>query len=285
MLEAILTTAALVAAQSEARPLHVESLSRELSALESEILEIEDRVGRSLDPELKAKAEVIRQEATYLRVKQRKHGESGSAGTGLSESEVAELRAAVARLRDDLRELDRPALDEPAAREIELPADSVFAARLLDPVSSQSAEVSDRIEAITTLPVTVHGDVVIPQGSRVFGVVELVDRAGRVDRTARLVLAFDRIEIEGRSHAITATAVGASEALETGVGSDRKRIGLGAGVGGVIGAVLAGGTGVVAGALLGSSGALFATEGKDVDLPEGTMLQLRLDRPLWIRRR
>ena len=48
----------------------------------------------------------------------------------------------------------------------------------------------------------------------------------------------------------------------------------------MLGAVLGGKKGAVAGIILGGSGAVLATEGKNVDLDRGTMLTLRLDRAL-----
>ena len=48
----------------------------------------------------------------------------------------------------------------------------------------------------------------------------------------------------------------------------------------MLGAVLSGKKGAVAGIILGGSGAVLATEGKNVELDRGTMLTLRLDRAL-----
>ncbi len=48
----------------------------------------------------------------------------------------------------------------------------------------------------------------------------------------------------------------------------------------MLGAVLGGKKGAVAGIILGGSGAVLATEGKNVELDRGTMLTLRLDRAL-----
>jgi hypothetical protein len=270
---------------------HMESLARELAELDAEIAGRRERPGEPLDSGLAARARTLHDEAIYLKVKSEKYVAAGGEGTGVGAVEVSSLREAIAKLRDDIL-LSTPAppvtsapggADEPALEE--LPADTVFSAKLLDPLSSETAEVGDRFEAVTLVPVTIGGKTVIPQGSAVFGAVESVDRAGRADRSARLVLAFDRLDIDAESQVITATVVGASRDLETGIGKEKKKMGLGAGVGGVIGAVLGGGTGAIAGAILGGTGAILGTEGKNVELPRGTMLQLRVDRPLRLRAR
>ena len=68
--------------------------------------------------------------------------------------------------------------------------------------------------------------------------------------------------------------------MESGLGDEKAKMGIGAGVGAVLGAVLGGKKGAVAGIILGGSGAVLATEGKNVELDRGTMLTLRLDRAL-----
>jgi hypothetical protein len=53
-------------------------------------------------------------------------------------------------------------------------------------------------------------------------------------------------------------------------------------VGGLIGGILGGVRGALTGILIGAGGTVAATEGKDVDLPAGTILRLRFDAPLEI---
>ena len=80
----------------------------------------------------------------------------------------------------------------------------------------------------------------------------------------------------------TATVVGAIESK--GIRGEAGKIGVGAAAGGIIGALLGGAKGAVAGVLIGGGGTLAATEGKDVELPAGSMLRVRLDTPLDITR-
>jgi hypothetical protein len=117
--------------------------------------------------------------------------------------------------------------------------------------------------------------VIVPAGSVMRGVVSSVKKAGRVERTGSLTVAFDRVTINGRSYPIRATV---TQAIESeGVRGEAGKIGAGAGVGAVIGAILGGAKGALAGILIGGGGTIAATEGKDVDLPPGTVLRVRLD--------
>lgn len=51
----------------------------------------------------------------------------------------------------------------------------------------------------------------------------------------------------------------------------------GAGIGGIVGGILGGVQGAVLGAVIGTGGAVVATEGKDVQLPAGSIIPLRFD--------
>jgi hypothetical protein len=134
-------------------------------------------------------------------------------------------------------------------------------------------------------PITGGNVVAIEAGSLFWSRVELVDQAGRgTDRTAKLVLAVDRLEQGGTTYSITATVVGASERLKTGIGSEVKKVGIGAGLGTVLGAVIGGKKGAVICAVVGAGGSILATEGNEVELPRGTILYLRLDRDLTLPR-
>ena len=74
------------------------------------------------------------------------------------------------------------------------------------------------------------------------------------------------------------------QALESeGIRGETGKIGAGAGVGAIIGGILGGLKGALAGILIGGGGTIAATEGKDVELPAGTVLRVRLDSPLELR--
>jgi hypothetical protein len=120
----------------------------------------------------------------------------------------------------------------------------------------------------------------VPAGSVFRGIVDSVNKAGRVDRTGRLTVSFDQATIRGTTHPVRATV---TKALESeGIEGEAGRIGAGAGIGAVLGGLLGGFKGVLTGILVGGGGVIAATEGKDVVLPAGTILRIRLDTPLTV---
>jgi hypothetical protein len=161
----------------------------------------------------------------------------------------------------------------------EIPVGTEFDVRLANTLSSKTAQVEDRFEATTMVDLRDdRGRVLVPAGSTMRGVVSSVNRATRTDRKGSMTVAFDRVTINGRSYPIRATV---TQALESeGIMGEKEKIGIGAGAGAIIGAILGGVKGAVAGILIGGGGTIAATEGKDVELPAGTVLRVRLDSPL-----
>ena len=68
-----------------------------------------------------------------------------------------------------------------------------------------------------------------------------------------------------------------------GIRGETGRIATGAGVGAILGGLLGGGfKGTLAGILIGAGGTIAATEGRQVELPQGSVLRVRIDSPLLI---
>jgi hypothetical protein len=163
----------------------------------------------------------------------------------------------------------------------EIPVGTEFDVRLQNPLSSKTAQVEDRFEATTMVDLLdERGRVLVPSGSVMRGVVSSVNRATRTDRKGSLTVAFDQVTIKGRAHPMRATV---TQALESeGIKGEAGKIGIGAGAGAIIGAIIGGAKGALAGILIGGGGTIAATEGKDVELPVGTTLRVRLDSPLTL---
>lgn len=221
-----------------------------------------------------------RDETIYLKVKLRK-------GETVPRNEYFDLRDRI----DDIRAKARSASARAAApassaasgtrKTGEVPVGTELDVRLQTSLSSGTAQVEDRFSATTMVDLGQNDRVLIPAGSTLRGVVSAVNKAGRIDRKGGLTLAFDRITVNGREHPVRATVTGALES--EGVRGEAGRIGAGAGVGAILGGILGGFKGALAGILIGGGGTIAATEGKDVELPVGTVLRIRLDTAIDLR--
>ena len=163
---------------------------------------------------------------------------------------------------------------------LEIPSGTEIDVRLQAPLNSGTAQVEDRFEATSLVDVSVNGRVAIPAGSLVRGVITAVEPATRTNRTAKMTVSFDQVTVNNRAYPIRGTV---TEAIQgEGIRGETGRIATGAGVGAVIGGILGGFKGALLGVLVGGGGITAATEGKEVELPQGAVLRVRLDSPLQI---
>jgi hypothetical protein len=161
-----------------------------------------------------------------------------------------------------------------------LPVGQELDVRLRTPLNSDTAQVEQRFETTTVVDVMQNGRVLVPAGSVVEGVVSAVDKATRTDRTGSLTLTFDRMRVNGQQRRIRASA---TEVFKSGgVRDEAPKAGIGAGAGAIIGGILGGAKGAVLGAVIGAGGTIAATEGKNVDLPAGTVIRVRMDSPMRV---
>ncbi len=162
-----------------------------------------------------------------------------------------------------------------STRSLEIPSGTEVDVRLVTPLTSDTAQVEDRVEATTMVDLYNGNTVIVPAGSVMTGWVTSVDRASRTDRKGSLTIEFNRVRINNRNYDTKAYV---TQALESdGIKGEAGRIGAGSAVGAIIGGILGGVKGAVAGILIGGGGVIAATEGKDVHLPEGTVLRVRFD--------
>ncbi len=259
-----------------------DAIEDDLLKLQADLQNLEADLSSPLSDALSSserdRVERIREEAIYLRVKARKNEDDPGA---ISHDEIRDLRLEIADLRNDIRPKLARAADATAAPSLE--AGTEMELRLEDALGSETSSVGDRFTATTAAPILRGDRVVLDAGTTFHGRVEAVDEAGRgTDRTAKLVLVVEELRYDGKTYDVDGTIVGASEDLETGLDTEVKKIGIGAGLGTVLGAILGGKKGAVIGATVGGAGAILGTEGNEVELPRGTILRFRLDRDLAV---
>jgi hypothetical protein len=259
--------------RDEARPRDLQRLQQDLANLDEDLQGLEEGDGRS--EEFRRRAEDIREEVIYLKVKMRRQQSAGREGTGVLYDEVVDVQRSIRDLRADLER----AFGGAHGREARLPAGTEILVRLEEGLSSKTARVEDRFEASVFHPVRADGWVAIPAGMAVRGTVKYVEAARRPSKEGRLELAFntlylDRERVDFRGHVVGLGDSGDSKKV--------GKAGVGATLGGILGAILGGGKGAVIGGVLGGGGAVVGTKGDDVDLPAGAILTVVLDRPLVI---
>jgi hypothetical protein len=163
----------------------------------------------------------------------------------------------------------------------QVPVGQEIDVRLQTALSSATATAEQRFTATTAVDLMQGDRVLIPAGSVVRGVVSSVDKAGNIDRSGRLTLAFDQITVRGRDHEFRGMA---TEVFESrGIRDEVGTVGAAGAVGAIVGGIIGGVKGAIIGAGVGSGGVIAATEGKDIELPAGTVVRVRLDTPLRIR--
>ncbi|HZM93239.1 MAG TPA: hypothetical protein VFB92_07465 [Vicinamibacterales bacterium] len=161
-----------------------------------------------------------------------------------------------------------------------IPAGQEVDVRLRSTLSSETAQVEQRFETTTVVDLMQNGRVLVPAGSVMRGVVSDVDKAGRVDRDGALTLTFDRLSVNGRERDIRGSATQIFESK--GIREEGTVAAAGAGVGGIVGGIIGGVKGAVLGAVIGAGGAIAATDGKDITLPAGSIVRVRLDSPVRV---
>jgi hypothetical protein len=165
-----------------------------------------------------------------------------------------------------------------------IPADSVVGLEIETSVSSQTAQVEDRVDARVTRDVKVDGTTVIPAGSRIRGEVIRVEQGGKFKERARLGIAFHTLVLpDGETFDIDTDPVfreGENVARKAGT-----RIGASAAGGAIIGAIFGGEKGAAIGAAAGAGAGTAVTaaqKSSEARFRAGSVVTIRLIAPVSI---
>jgi hypothetical protein len=181
----------------------------------------------------------------------------------------------------------------------EIPQGAHVLLRMENSISTRTAQDGDFVYLRTGSPISVAGQIVLPVGSYVQGVVTNAKRSGRVKGRAELAIRLETITLPGGSvykfspklasvdsGAGDQKVVGKENSVQEGSthGQDAARIAILAGSGASIGAIVdrsarGAGIGAGAGAAVGLATVLL-TRGREVELRQGTSLDVIFDRPV-----
>jgi hypothetical protein len=155
--------------------------------------------------------------------------------------------------------------------------------RLVDPIDSELNRVGDVFHATLNAPLVQDGEVVIPSGSDLQGHLVDVKSAGKFAGKSVVVLQLDSISSGGQTYNIQTdqyTRDGSSRGKNT-----AEKVGGGAAIGAIIGALAGGGKGAAIGAAAGGGlggASQAASKSQQIKLPSETVLNFTLQAPVTV---
>jgi type IV secretion system protein VirB10 len=191
------------------------------------------------------------------------------------------------------------ALLAPAAQAVDIPQGAHVLLRMENSLSTSTAKQGDYVYLRTAVPIASAGDIAVPAGSYVQGVVTEAKRSGRVKGRAQLAIRLETLTLASGKvykfapHLAAVDAgdngqkvVGGENTVEQapGRGRDAERIAILAGSGAAVGGLAdrswkGAGIGAGVGSAVGLATVLL-TRGKEVELRQGSTLDVVFDRPV-----
>jgi hypothetical protein len=183
----------------------------------------------------------------------------------------------------------------------EIPQGSHLLLRMENSLSTRTAKEGDYVYLRSASPIVVDGRIIVPVGSYVQGVVAESKRSGRVSGRAELAIRLETLTLAQGQVVKFAPHLNSVDSGDSGqkvtgtenkveqaptVGKDAARIailtGTGASIGGIADRSWTGaGIGAAAGSAVGLATVLL-TRGKEVELRQGSTLDVVFDRPIVI---
>jgi hypothetical protein len=155
----------------------------------------------------------------------------------------------------------------------EIPSGTTIKVRMIDRLTSAEASIGDNFRATLEEPIMVNDKELYPRGADVTGRVVDVHQSGRLSEPGELDLVLNTVSSGGRTSSLRVTPLvmkGESHGK-----SNATKIGGGAALGAIIGAIAGGGKGAAVGTVAGGAagtGAAAATGKKEVEIASETVV-------------
>lgn len=174
----------------------------------------------------------------------------------------------------------------PRFREVTIPAGTTLPLTLRTSVASDTSNLEDQVRGTLRRAITIEGVHALPAGTALIGHVTNVARSAKVKGRARIAFRFTRADLPGEGGVLKLRTNTVSRVAPATKKRDAATIGGGAVGGAIVGGILGGGDGAAKGAVIGGAGGtgvVLATRGREVRLPAGTAVSVKLAAPVTVR--
>jgi len=176
--------------------------------------------------------------------------------------------------------------EELTTREVTLPAGTRLPVVLDTAVSSSASRVEQSISGHVSRDVSIGGQLAVPAGSQVYGIVTDARRSGKVKGLAHVAIRFTDLVLKGGSERYRMQTASIGRTAPATKRKDAMEIAAPAAGGAIIGALVGGKKGALIGTGIGGgagTAVVLTTRGKEVGIGRGAPLAVRLGSPLVVR--
>jgi len=176
-----------------------------------------------------------------------------------------------------------PPLPPPPPKPVTIESGTTLSVRMIYAIDTARNQPGDTFRATLDSPITVDDKVVIPQGAEITGRVAELKSSGHFTGKPELALELTSVSMNGRKytmHTDQYSREGSSRGKNT-----AAKVGGGAAIGSIIGAIAGGGKGAAIGGVVGAGaggGVQAASKGQSVKVASEALLSFRLESPLTV---
>jgi len=171
----------------------------------------------------------------------------------------------------------------PPPKPVTIPDGTVLQIRMIDTIDSASNQPGDRFRATLDTPITIDDKVIVPQGADIEGRVAELKSAGHFAGKPAIALELTALNVNGRRYSLHTNQYsreGSSRGKNT-----AAKVGGGAALGSIIGAIAGGGKGAAIGGVIGAGaggGVQAASKAPAIHVASEALLSFTLENPLTV---
>jgi hypothetical protein len=171
----------------------------------------------------------------------------------------------------------------PPPKPVTIPDGTVLQVRMIDSIDSGRNQPGDRFRATLDAPITIDDKVIVPQGANIEGRVAELKSAGHFAGKPEIALELTALSVNGHRYSLHTNQYsreGSSRGKNT-----AAKVGTGAVVGSIIGAIAGGGKGAAIGGVIGAGaggGVQAASKAPTIHVASEALLSFTLESPLTV---